>query len=81
MRIYVGRWDLLPEEWGGINGLNEKLESEIKREIARQLYITLREEGIADKLVACYTPREFEETFNQCTEEILCSDVYFIRIF
>ena len=37
MKIYVGRWDLLPEEWEGINGLYEKSEEEIAAEISREV--------------------------------------------
>lgn len=29
MKIYVGRWDLLPEEWEGYNGLSEELQEKL----------------------------------------------------
>ena len=36
MKIYVGRWSLLPESWEGYNGLSEKSEEEIKAAQAAQ---------------------------------------------
>lgn len=37
MKIYVGRWDALPEEWEGYNGLVEKNREEIVAEIGREI--------------------------------------------
>ena len=76
MKIYVGRWDLLPAEWEGYNGLSEKSEEEIKAEVSRQ--VDIMEE---DTFIAVYTPEEFEETFNQCLTRFIDSNTYWIKIF
>ena len=76
MKIYVGRWDLLPAEWEGYNGLSEKSEEEIKAEISREVDII--EE---DTFIAIYEPEEFEETFNQCLTRFIDSNNYWIKIF
>lgn len=76
MTIYVGRWDLLPEDWEGINGLYEKSEEEILAEISRQ--VDLDEE---DTAIAVYTPAEFEETFNGDNMGDLNGVEYFIKFF
>lgn len=81
MKIYVGRWDLLPDEWEGYNGLCEKSEREISYECDRELDESLEKEGMEDKFVACYTPEEFEDTFNTCLDESFSADIYWIRIF
>ncbi len=79
MKIYVGRWDLLPEEWEGINGLYEKSEKEIKAEISRQVD-EMDKTGDNDNTVAIYTPAEFEETFNDDNGE-LNGGKYWMKIF
>ena len=71
--VYVGRWDLLPAEWEGINGLYEKSEEEIYQEVKRQWL----ESG--DNHIEVYSPQEFEETFNQYNE--LNASEYWIKIF
>lgn len=76
MKIYVGRWDLLPEEWEGYNGLSEKSEEEIKAEVSREWDI--QED---DDFIEVYTPEEFEETFNQCLTHFITSNTYWIKIF
>lgn len=76
MKIYVGRWDLLPASWEGYNGLSEKVEPEISREISREIDVC--EEDI---FIAVYTPEEFEETFNQCLTRFINSNTYWIKIF
>lgn len=76
MKIYVGRWDLLPAEWEGYNGLSEKSEEEIKAEISREVDII--EE---DTFIAIYEPEEFEDTFNQCLTRFIDSNTYWIKIF
>ena len=76
MRIYVGRWDLLPAEWEGYNGLVEKDEEEIKAEVSRQVD-TMEE----DNFIAVYTTEEFEETFNQCLTHFIDSRDYWIKLF
>lgn len=76
MTIYVGRWDLLPESWEGVNGLYEKSEEEIRAEISREVDL---EEW--DHEIAVYTPAEFEETFNHTLTQHLSSQRYWIKIF
>ena len=81
MKIYVGRWDLLPADWPEIElrGLYEKTEAEIKAEVQRQRdYLS---QHAWDARVAEYRPDEFEAEFN---EDIDCSfrtDKYWIKIF
>jgi len=81
MRIYVGRWDLLPEDWEGINGLYEKSEDEIAKELDRQMNEFYDKNGYEDNYIARYTRGEFEELFNQDLENQLSTSVYFIKIF
>lgn len=76
MKIYVGRWDLLPADWEGINGLYEKSEEEIRAEISRE--VDILEE---DTFIAVYEPEEFEDTFNQCFTHFIDSKDYWIKIF
>lgn len=76
MKIYVGKWDLLPKEWEGYNGLSEKSEEEIRAEVSRE--VDIMEE---DTFIAIYTPEEFEETFNQCLTRFIDSNNYWIKIF
>lgn len=76
MKIYVGRWDLLPEEWEGVNGLYEKSEKEIEAEVSRE--VDLDEE---DCFIAIYEDEEFEETFNHTLTEHISSNKYWIKIF
>ena len=75
--IYVGRWDMLPEDWEGINGLYEKSEEEIKAEVIRQLGLR----KYCDDFIGIYTRDEFEETFNGDDEGALDVTTYFIKIF
>lgn len=82
MKIYVGRWDLLPEEWEGINGLYEKSEEEIAAEISREVDQDAAENRYyEDNLIAIYEPEEFEDTFNQCLTHFIDSKDYWIKIF
>ena len=75
MTIYVGRWDMLPEDWEGINGLYEKSKHEIIDEVARQMDIA------GDDNVGAYTQTEFEETFNGDNEGTFNGTKYWIKIF
>lgn len=79
--IYVGRWELLPEEWEGINDLYEKTENEIKAEIARQLDEWAKDHPYEDNLMGAYTLEEFEEEFNADNESAINGTTYFIKIF
>lgn len=81
MKIYVGRWDLLPEEWEGINGLYEKSEEEINEEVQRQIEIVVDDNTNERDYVGIYTPVEFEEEFNGSHSGWLTSDDYWIKIF
>lgn len=76
MKIYVGRWNLLPDSWEGYNGLSEKSEEEIRAEISRE--VDILEE---DTFIAVYEPEEFEDTFNQCLTRFIDSKDYWIKIF
>ena len=78
MKIYTGRWDLLPREWEGINGLYEKSEAEIAAEVKRQA-ITF--DGVGDSFIADFSPEEFEETFNQDLQLHFNTKDYWIKIF
>lgn len=73
--IYIGRWDLLPKEWDGINGLYEKGEREIWEEISRQ------SEESEDRYIGSYTLTWFEEEFNGDNRASLNGTTYFIKIF
>lgn len=81
MTIYVGRWDLLPKSWEGINGLYEKEEKEISDEINRQMNKFYEKNGYDDNNIGRYTATEFEETFNQDLDDELKTSKYFIKIF
>lgn len=76
MTIYVGRWDLLPEDMEGYNGLSEKDHWDIAEEVAREMRLTKE-----DKLIGEYTEVEFEDTFNQDINNSLRTDTYWIKIF
>lgn len=74
MKIYVGRWDLLPEDWEGYNGLCEENEDKISLEV-------LQESTTQDMFVGIYTPEEFENTFNGDLIGAFNSEKYWIKIF
>lgn len=76
MNVYVGKWNLLPPEWEGINGLYEKSEDEIRDEIHRQAN-TVKYESY----IGIYSIAEFEEEFNADNERELNGRTYFIKIF
>ena len=76
MKFYVGRWNLLPEDWEGINGLDEKVEPEIAREVAREE--SLDED---DRFIGVYDPEDFEAEFNNTLTEHISSQHYWIKIF
>lgn len=75
MKIYVGRWDLLPDWAEGYNWLSESSEEQISNEVMSQE--PLDPFGIA----GVYTPRQFEETFNQDLNITLNTYNYWIKIF
>lgn len=80
MNILVGRWDMLPEDWEGINGLYEKSYEEIKQEVGRQMDAYFKEHGEDDFNIGAYTTMEFQETFNGDNEGTFNGTTYFIHI-
>lgn len=81
MKIYVGRWDLLPYDWEGINGLEIKSEEEIVKELAREIEEYDDNHPVSDNRMGIYTPGEFENEFNYDTKGRLTTDIYWIKIF
>lgn len=77
--VYVGRWDLLPEEWEGINGLYEKSRDELREEVGRQMDIALDDDRDDRDYIGAYTLEEFEEEFNGSHSGWLTSDDYWIK--
>ena len=75
MTIYVGRWDLLPANWEGYNGLCQKSRQEIYQEVRRQHIVC------GDSYIDTFSPDEFEELFNQDLEGRLNTKEYWIKIF
>lgn len=80
-KIYVGRWDLLPEEWEGYNGLVEKNRDEIFKEICREMEVYEKANPIVDWFMGVYIPEEFENTFNGDLVGAFNNEKYWIRIF
>ena len=80
MNIYVGRWDLLPDEWEGINGLYEKSEEEIAKEVYRQV-AKIVAHGDLDANIGRYADKEFEEFFNGQLQDNISSVDYWIKFF
>ena len=81
MKIYMGRWDLLPLAWEGINGLSTKNEDEIRAELAREIDAYAENHSVEDKRMGVYTPQEFEDEFNYDTKNVLTTETYWIKIF
>lgn len=83
MKIYVGRWDLLHEDWEGINGLCEKSEKEIHTEVMREFVAKNDKpfDGDIDPLIGEYSRELFEETFNGDINNTFRTDTYWIKIF
>lgn len=81
MKVYVGRWDLLPKDWEGINGLYEKSEEEIQSEIGREIDEWAKTHKQEDKLMGVYTLGGFEEEFNGDNDSALHGTTYFIKFF
>lgn len=81
MKIYVGRWSLLPREWDGINGLQDKTEEEVLEELKREISFYDSRHLRTDKRMGIYTPQEFEAEFNFDTTGQFSTDKYWIRIF
>lgn len=81
MKIYVGRWDLLPKEWEGYNELVSKGHQEIIDEIGREIDTYAETNSREDNFMGVYTPREFEDTFNGDLIDAFNNEKYWIRIF
>lgn len=76
MKIYVGKYEHLPQEWEGYNGLVEKSESAIMAEVQRQIRI-----DEDDDLIGVYEKDDFEEAINGLLnpDPHVCD--YWVRIF
>lgn len=81
MKVYVGRWDLLPKDWEGINGLYEKSEEEIRYEISREIDEWAKTHHVESNLIGAYTMAEFEEQFNGDNNSELHGTTYFVKFF
>lgn len=75
MKIYVGRWDLLHEDYEGYNGLSKMDSWYAAEEVARE------KRHSDDKFIGEYSGEEFEDTFNQDLNNSLRTDRYWIKIF
>ena len=84
IRIYVGRWDMLPAEWEGIQGLDVADEGEVKREVERQHSILATNKPHSEEecdYVGVYTPEVFEAEFNYDLQGFFTTQTYWIKIF
>lgn len=81
MKIYVGRWDVLPASWEGYNGLCERGENEILHEVSEQQRVCRNRPCDKDYYPGVYTPKQFEETFNSDINNDFRTDTYWIKIF
>ena len=81
MKIYVGRWDLLPEGWEGYNGLVERCENEIQFEVMEEQRVCRSRPFDKDYFPGVYSPKQFEETFNADIHNEFRTETYWIRIF
>lgn len=64
MKVCVGRWNLLPKDWDGINGLYNKSGKAILKEAEREESVAA-EKYPSDRFVGVFSLREFEEEINQ----------------
>ena len=81
MKIYVGRWDMLPEKWNGYNGLSERAENEIQHEAMEEQRVCRARAFDKDYYPGVYTAKQFEETFNADINNDFRTDIYWIKIF
>lgn len=81
MKIFVGRWDLLPASWEGINGLTKSNQEEIMRELSREIEEYDDTHPRTDPRMGVYTPEEFEDEFNYDTKNNFTTETYWIKIF
>lgn len=81
MKIYVGRWDLLPENLEGYNGLSQMSRIDVALELSREIDQWAESNPREDNTMGVYTPREFEDTINQDINNTFRTDIYWVRIF
>lgn len=81
MKIYVGRWDLLPANLEGYNGLSQMKRMDVACELSREIDEYAKTHTKEDNLMGVYNEAEFEETFNQDIEERFNTQTYWIKIF
>ena len=81
IRVYVGRWDMLPLAWEGVNGLELADKKEIKRELAREIEEYDDTHPTTDNRMGVYTLEEFEAEFNYDTKSQFTTDTYWIKFF
>lgn len=83
-KIYVGRWDMLPAEWCGINTLEVASEEDIAKEVDRQRSILATNKPRSEEecdYVGVYTPEVFEAEFNYDLQGFFTTQTYWIKIF
>lgn len=68
MQVCVGRWDLLPKEWDGINGLYNKSGRSIIKEADREETVAEKEYP-DDRFIGVFSLVEFEEELNQYIDD------------
>ena len=81
MKIYVGRWDLLHEDYEGYNGLSKVDSFTTAEELSREIRQYAKTHTKEDNLMGVYTAEEFEDTFNQDLKGEFNTQTYWIKIF
>lgn len=81
MKIYVGRWDLLHEDYEGYNGLSKADSFITAEELSREIRQYAKTHTKEDNLMGVYTAEEFEDTFNQDLKGEFNTQTYWIKIF
>ena len=71
MLVCIGKYELLPKSWEGVNGLYSKTGKQIIEEAKRQESLSMpgEEHAADDKFIGTFTLKEFEETFNQYLDD------------
>ena len=80
MIIYVGRWDLLPAEWEGIDELYTATKEEIIEELSREIGLYAEAHESEDNRIGVYEPVEFEAEFNEDLDGSFNTQTYWIKI-
>lgn len=81
MKIYVGRWDLLPASYEGINWIERATQRQVLEEIGREIEEYADTHPVEDNRMGVYTPKEFEAEFNYDTKGQFTTETYWIKIF